>query len=99
MSRRLIRQGHLTHLPDPPPPPGSSSLHSRALIQALVLVHAETVESGFVPPRPFRVNAGPVHSYVLMADQSAKYLSELKPGDAVLGVKHDGSTRAAIVGR
>ena len=23
----------------------------------------ETVASGFVPPRPFRVNAGPVHSY------------------------------------
>ena len=25
--------------------------------------------------RPFRVNAGPVHSYVLMADGSTKYLS------------------------
>ncbi|KAL1510396.1 hypothetical protein AB1Y20_000043 [Prymnesium parvum] len=67
--------------------------------KALALVHAETVESGFVPPRPFRVNAGPVHSYVLMADESSKYLSELKAGDTVLGVSRDGSTRPAVVGR
>ena len=33
----------------------------------LALVMGETVASGFVPPRPFRVNAGPVHAYVLMA--------------------------------
>lgn len=98
MSRRLIRQGRLTYFLTPPSPRFLKPTFPR-LIQALVLIHAETVESGFVPPRPFRVNAGPVHSYVLMADQSAKYLSELKPGDVVLGVKHDGSTRAAIVGR
>lgn len=52
--------------------------------KALAFVHAETVASGFVPPRPFRCNAGPVHSYVLMADGSTKYLSEVTPGDAIL---------------
>ena len=66
----------------------------------LVLVHAETVASGFVPPRPFRVNAGPVHSYVAMADGGTKYLSEVRAGDSVCVVSSvDGSARAAVVGR
>ena len=34
---------------------------------ALMLVHGETLESDFVPPRPFRVNAGAVHAYVLLS--------------------------------
>ena len=41
----------------------------------LALVHGETIESHFVPTRPFRVNAGSIHSYVLMSDNSTKYLS------------------------
>jgi 3-dehydroquinate synthase II len=32
--------------------------------KALCLVHGETLATPFVPARPFRVNAGPVHSYV-----------------------------------
>lgn len=31
--------------------------------------------------RPFRINAGPVHSYALLGDGSTKYLSELCAGD------------------
>ena len=49
----------------------------------LAMVHGETFEGDYVPSRPFRVNAGPVHSYVLMADGSTKYLSEVKAGDSV----------------
>ena len=64
----------------------------------LVLVHGETLSSQFVPPRPFRINAGPVHSYILMADGSTKYLSELVAGDEVLVVSPSGS-RAVAVGR
>ena len=30
----------------------------------LFLVHAESVENPYVAPRPFRVNAGPVHAYI-----------------------------------
>lgn len=30
----------------------------------LCLVQAEVLSSAYVPARPFRVNAGPVHSYV-----------------------------------
>jgi len=68
--------------------------------KALVLVHAETFSSGFVPARPFRVNAGPVHSYVLMGDgQTSKYLCEVQAGDQVLVVDANGNTRAVTVGR
>ncbi len=65
----------------------------------LFLIHAETIESGYVAPRPFRVNAGPVHAYVLLPDGSTKYLSELRAGDEVLTVDAHGRSRAAIVGR
>lgn len=71
---------------------GSSSM-------ALVLVLGESVASGYVPPRPFRVNAGPVHSYVLMADGSTKYLAEVRAGDEVAAVRPDGGARAVTVGR
>ena len=66
---------------------------------ALVLVHGETLDNEFVPPRPFRVNAGAVHAYVLMADGSTKYLSELQAGDSVAVCTRDGVTGNAIVGR
>ena len=65
----------------------------------LALVLGETVASGYVPPRPFRVNAGPVHAYVLMADGSTKYLSECRAGDEVLVANTKGRRRAAVVGR
>jgi 3-dehydroquinate synthase II len=65
----------------------------------LALVHSETVQSEFVPTRPFRVNAGSPHSYILMADGSTKYLSELAAGDAVLAVAGDGSARRVTLGR
>ena len=66
---------------------------------ALSLIHGETLESEFVPPRPFRVNAGAVHAYVLMADGTTKYLSELVAGDTVAIVDSYGATGEAIVGR
>jgi 3-dehydroquinate synthase II len=65
----------------------------------LFLVVSEAVGSTFSRARPFRVNAGAAHSYVLMADGSTRYLSELEPGDAVLVAKPEGSVRSARVGR
>lgn len=65
----------------------------------LVLVLGETVASGYVPPRPFRVNAGPVHAYVLMADGSTRYLSECRAGDEVLVADTAGGARPAVIGR
>ena len=66
---------------------------------SMVLVHSETVESEFVPTRPFRVNAGAAHCYILMADSTTKYLSELEMGDEIMVVSQSGSKRMAIVGR
>ena len=65
----------------------------------LALVHAESIESEYVAMRPFRVNAGAVHSYILLADGSTRYLSELTAGDEVLLAAADGSTSSAVIGR
>ena len=66
---------------------------------SLALVHGETIDSEFVPQRPFRVNAGPPHSYVMMADRTTKYISELKSNDSVLISNLNGDTRIARIGR
>ena len=66
---------------------------------SLSLVHGEVIDSDFVPARPFRVNAGPPHSYILMADGKTKYLSELISGDNVMLVSENGSMRSATIGR
>ena len=67
--------------------------------KSMILVHGETVESEFVPTRPFRVNAGASHSYIMMADGTTSYLSELKMGDEVMVVNSDGESRNCVVGR
>ncbi len=66
---------------------------------AMFLVHAESLENPYVAPRPFRVNAGPVHAYIRVAGGKTKYLGELTAGNEVLVVGHDGHSRAAVVGR
>ena len=65
----------------------------------LFLIHSETLESEYAASRPFRVNAGPVHAYILMPDGSTRYLSELQGGDETLVVGADGHTRKVVVGR
>ena len=65
----------------------------------LFLVHAESVENPYVAPRPFRVNAGPVHAYIRVPGGKTRYLSELVAGDPVLCVDHQGRAQEAIVGR
>ncbi|MEM2906878.1 MAG: 3-dehydroquinate synthase II [Candidatus Odinarchaeota archaeon] len=67
--------------------------------KGLFLVHSESLESEYVASRPFRVNAGPVHSYVLTPGNKTKYLSELKAGDEILVVSSKGETFTAIIGR
>lgn len=67
--------------------------------QALFLVHAENVENPFVNPRPFRVNAGPVHAYICIEGGKTKYLSEIRTGDRVLIVNFEGNSYPAVVGR
>lgn len=62
-------------------------------------VASEAVGSTFSRPRPFRVNAGAPHSYVLLADGTTRYLSELEANDRVLAVRPTGPARSVRVGR
>ena len=66
---------------------------------ALFLVHSESIANPYVSPRPFRVNAGPVHAYTRVPGGKTKYLSELSAGDSVLIVDFKGHTSTGIVGR
>jgi 3-dehydroquinate synthase II len=65
----------------------------------LFLVQSEAMDSQYVSSRPFRVNAGAVHAYVLGADGRTKYLSEVRSGEELLAVDSTGSTRPVVVGR
>ena len=65
----------------------------------LFLIHAESVENPYVAPRPFRVNAGPVHAYIRVPSGKTRYLSELMAGDPVLCVDYRGKADEVIVGR
>ena len=65
----------------------------------MVLVHAETIETEYVQSRPFRINAGAIHSYVLSIRNTTRYLSDLRSGDPALIVRFDGSTRIVTIGR
>ncbi|MCK5557627.1 MAG: 3-dehydroquinate synthase II, partial [Candidatus Hydrogenedentes bacterium] len=57
------------------------------------LVQAECVENPYVETRPFRVNAGPIHAYLLAPGGKTRYLSELKVGEEVMAVNHEGMAR------
>ena len=65
----------------------------------LFLIQSESEENGYVASRPFRVNAGAVHSYIEVPGGGTRYLSEIKSGDSVLICGRDGKTRVASVGR
>ncbi|MGW4212723.1 3-dehydroquinate synthase II family protein [Lentzea sp. NPDC004789] len=64
-----------------------------------VLCCSETHPLPYMPTRPFRVNAGALHSYVLGPANRTNYLSELRSGSKVLAVDADGRTREVTVGR
>jgi 3-dehydroquinate synthase II len=64
----------------------------------LFLVQSEAEESPYVASRPFRVNAGAVHEYVLVGDKT-RYLSELSSGDTTLVVGKSGAAKKATIGR
>jgi 3-amino-4-hydroxybenzoic acid synthase len=66
---------------------------------SMVLVSSETHPLPYMPTRPFRVNAGALHSYTLCPNNRTRYLSELESGSEVLAVRTNGQTRRVVVGR
>jgi 3-dehydroquinate synthase II len=66
---------------------------------SMLLVHAETLENPYVAPRPFRVNAGAVHAYIMLPDGKTAYLSDLAIGGNVLVSDAKGKAHSAIIGR
>ena len=54
----------------------------------MVLVQAEVNENPHVPTRPFRVNAGAIHAYVLSGDNNTQYLEELQSGMSAVSYTH-----------
>lgn len=63
------------------------------------LVHGETIQTEYIPARPFRVNAGALHSYTFVDSERTSYLSELNGGSRVSLVDQLGRSRQAVVGR
>ena len=78
--------------------PGEGALVGNSS-QALFLIHSESIENPYVSPRPFRINAGPVHAYIMGGGGRTRYLSELTSGDEIVGVDHEGRSFPLIVGR
>jgi 3-dehydroquinate synthase II len=63
------------------------------------LVHSESIDNPYVASRPFRVNAGAVHAYILTPGGKTKYLADLKAGDEVMLVDFHGNSQTAYLGR
>ncbi len=78
--------------------PGEGMLIGNAS-DGFFLVQSESEDNPYVAARPFRVNAGAVHAYILGIDGKTQYLSELETGADVMVVDHEGATQVANIGR
>jgi 3-amino-4-hydroxybenzoic acid synthase len=67
--------------------------------KGMILCCSETHPLPYMPTRPFRVNAGAIHSYTLAGKSRTNYLSELRAGARVVAVDVSGRTRVVTVGR
>jgi len=64
-----------------------------------IFICSETHYLPYMNLRPFRVNAGAIHSYVWMPNDTAEYLTDLAAGSKVLCVNINGEARELSVGR
>lgn len=64
-----------------------------------VLVAAEVHHLPYMNLRPFRVNAGGVHSYVWGPHRRTSYITDLGAGEQVWAVSNTGRARPVVVGR
>jgi 3-amino-4-hydroxybenzoic acid synthase len=67
--------------------------------QGGIFVCSETHYLPYMNLRPFRVNAGAVHSYIWMPNNTAEYLTDLSAGSQVLCINTKGEVRTLSVGR
>lgn len=68
--------------------------------QRLFVVLSEAASCDYIASRPFRVNAGAVHSYIAIPGGRTRYLCELQGGDEVLVYNiTTRKFRTAVVGR
>jgi 3-amino-4-hydroxybenzoic acid synthase len=67
--------------------------------KGMMLCVSETHPLPYMPTRPFRVNAGAIHSYTVGPSGRTQYLSELRAGSKLLAVDVHGGTRPVTVGR
>lgn len=64
-----------------------------------ILVCSEVHPLPYMNTRPFRVNAGAIHSYLWGPREMAAYLTDLRAGSEVLAVRTSGEARTVGVGR
>jgi 3-dehydroquinate synthase II/3-amino-4-hydroxybenzoic acid synthase len=67
--------------------------------QGGILCCPEVFYLPYMQLRPFRVNAGAVHSYVFGANDRTDYMTELRSGSPVMIVDKAGRARRACIGR
>ncbi|MBO3460029.1 3-dehydroquinate synthase II [Aetokthonos hydrillicola Thurmond2011] len=67
--------------------------------KGMILVASETHPLPYMPTRPFRVNAGAIHSYAVSNITRTNYLSELNVGHKILAVDCQGKSREIVIGR
>lgn len=67
--------------------------------QGGLLCCAEVFPLPYMESRPFRINAGGVHSYVYGPNNRTSYITELRAGQSCLVVDTKGETRIAPLGR
>ncbi|MEC4815760.1 MAG: 3-dehydroquinate synthase II family protein [Scytonema sp. PMC 1069.18] len=67
--------------------------------RGMILVASETHPLPYMPTRPFRVNAGAIHSYAVSNISRTNYLSELNVGHKILAVNCQGQSREVVIGR
>lgn len=64
-----------------------------------LLVCSETHYLPYMNSRPFRVNAGAVHSYVWCDNNTTQYITDLKVGDNISIIDIEGNIRTVSIGR
>lgn len=64
-----------------------------------LLLLAESQSTPTYPARPFRVNIGAIHQYLLMDKDKTCYLSDLRAGMLLPVFRPDGSKRLISIGR